>query len=316
MYGPSSRDGAGSRPVRKVTVPEIRARKGGAPLSMITAYDFTMARLLDEGGADLLLVGDSVGMVVQGHPTTLPVTVDEICYHGRAVVRGARRAHVVGDMPFMSFQVSPERALENAGRMIKEGGFESIKLEGGEEVAEHVRRIVAAGIPVMGHVGLTPQSVHAMGGFKVQGKDEEAAERVLDGARALEEAGAYAIVLEAIPPDLAAEVTSTVGVPTIGIGAGPACDGQVLVCYDLLGMFPDLKPKFAKRFAEVGAQIIEATRAYVDEVQGRSFPGAEHTFKPSGVARRQRSSPNLATYGSRDASDLTADEIPPHWQTH
>jgi 3-methyl-2-oxobutanoate hydroxymethyltransferase len=316
MYGPSSRDGGGTpRPVRKITVPEIRARKGGAPLAMVTAYDFTMARLLDEGGADLLLVGDSLGMVVQGHPTTLPVTVDEICYHGRAVGRGARRAHVVGDMPFMSFQVSPERALENAGRMIKEGGFESIKLEGGEEVAEHVRRIVAAGIPVMGHVGLTPQSVHAMGGFKVQGKDEEAAERVLDGARALDEAGAYAIVLEAIPPDLAAAVTEAVSVPTIGIGAGPACDGQVLVCYDLLGMFPDLKPKFAKRFAEVGEQIIEATRAYVDEVKGRSFPGAEHTFKPSGVARRQRSSPALA-YGSRDASELTADEIPPHWQTH
>jgi 3-methyl-2-oxobutanoate hydroxymethyltransferase len=317
MYGPSSRDGGGTpRPVRKITVPEIRARKGGPPLAMVTAYDFTMARLLDEGGADLLLVGDSLGMVVQGHPTTLPVTVDEICYHGRAVARGARRAHVVGDMPFMSFQVSPERALENAGRMIKEGGFESIKLEGGEEVAEHVRRIVAAGIPVMGHVGLTPQSVHAMGGFKVQGKDEEAAERVLDGARALDEAGAYAIVLEAIPPDLAAEVTDAVSVPTIGIGAGPACDGQVLVCYDLLGMFPDLKPKFAKRFAEVGEQIIEATRAYVDEVQGRSFPGAEHTFKPSGVARRQRSSPALTGYSSREATDLTADEIPPHWQTH
>ena len=179
MYGPSK----GSR--RKITVPEIRARKGGTPLSMITAYDFTMARLLDEGGADLLLVGDSLGMVVQGHPTTLPVTVEEICYHGRAVARGAQCAHVVGDMPFMSFQVSAERALENAGKLIKEGGFESVKLEGGEEVAEHVRRIVAAGIPVMGHVGLTPQSVHAMGGFKVQGKGDDAAERVLDAVAAL-----------------------------------------------------------------------------------------------------------------------------------
>src|SRR5689334_6735211 len=232
MYGPTG--GGAQRPTSpKVTVPEIRARKAGPPLAMVTAYDFTMSRLLDEGGADILLVGDSLGMVVQGHATTLPVTVEEICYHGRAVARGARRAHVVGDMPFMSFQLSPMHALENAGRMMKEGSFESIKLEGGEEVAEHVRRIVAAGIPVMGHVGLTPQSVHAMGGFKVQGKDQEGAARVLAGARALEEAGAYAIVLEAIPPDLAEAVTEAVSVPTIGIGAGPRCDGQVLVCYDL-----------------------------------------------------------------------------------
>src|SRR6185436_11053279 len=224
MYGPQGQSGGIPKTAAKVTVPEIRARKGGPPITMITAYDYTMARLLDEGGADILLVGDSLGMVIQGHPTTLPVTVEEICYHGRAVARGARRAHVVGDMPFMSFQVSPLQALENAGKMIKDGGFESIKLEGGFEVAEHVRRIVAAGIPVMGHLGLTPQSIHAMGGFKVQGKSEEAAERLLEGARALEEAGAYAIVLEAIPPDLAEEVTSLCSVPTIGIGAGNACD--------------------------------------------------------------------------------------------
>jgi 3-methyl-2-oxobutanoate hydroxymethyltransferase len=320
MYGPKSHDGGSgtrARPARKITVPEIRARKGVTPLSMITAYDFTMARLLDEGGADLLLVGDSLGMVVQGHPTTLPVTVDEICYHGRAVARGAHHAHVVGDMPFMSFQVSAERALENAGKLIKEGGFESIKLEGGEEVAEHVRRIVAAGIPVMGHVGLTPQSVHAMGGFKVQGKDEEAAERVLDGARALDEAGAYAIVLEAIPPDLAAAVTAAVTVPTIGIGAGPACDGQVLVCYDLLGMYPDLKPKFAKRFAEVGEQIIAATRAYVDEVRDHHFPATEHTFKPSGFRRLTPiEAMPVPDRGAVAVGPMTTDEIPPHWQTH
>src|SRR3954469_6457995 len=283
MYGPQGHGGGSNKPLAKVTVPEIRARKGGVPLAMVTAYDFTMARLLDDGGADILLVGDSLGMVVQGHQTTLPVTVDEICYHGRAVARGTRRAHLVGDMPFMSFQLSPVQALERAGRMMKEGPFESVKLEGGEDVAEHVRRIVAAGIPVMGHIGLTPQSVHAMGGFKVQGKDEEAALRVLDGARALDEAGAYAIVLEAIPPDLAAEITAAVSVPTIGIGAGPSCDGQVLVCYDLLGMYPDLKPKFAKRFAEVGEQIVKATRDYVGEVKTREFPGAEHTFKPSGL---------------------------------
>jgi len=280
MYGPADPNARQQR--AKVTVPAIRARKGARPIAMVTAYDFTMARLLDEGGADILLVGDSLGMVVQGHPTTLPVTVEEICYHGRAVSRGARGAHVVGDMPFMSFQVSVSQAVANAGKLIKEGGFESVKLEGGLEVAEHVERIVAAGIPVMGHVGLLPQSVHAMGGFKVQGKREDAAARVLRDAKALEDAGAYAIVLEAIPPDLAAQITQSVGVPTIGIGAGPECDGQVLVCYDLLGMYRDLSPKFAKRFAEVGAAIVEATRSYVDEVAARSFPSTAHTFKPNG----------------------------------
>ena len=308
MYGPQGSNGGASRPLTKVTVPEIRSRKGGPPIAMVTAYDFTMARLLDEGGADMLLVGDSLGMVVQGHSTTLPVTVEDICYHGRAVARGARRAHIVGDMPFMSFQVSPAQAVENAGRLMKEGSFESVKLEGGEEVAEHVRRIVAAGIPVMGHVGLTPQSVHAMGGFKVQGKGDDA-DKVIDNARALEEAGCYAIVLEAIPPDLAEEVTAAVSVPTIGIGAGARCDGQVLVCYDLLGMYRDLKPKFAKRFAEVGDHVVGAVRAYVEEVQARTFPGPEHSFKPNNLPRRARiSEPH------RDVIDPA--DIPPHWQTH
>ncbi len=310
MYGPQGNNAGGSRPASKVTVPEIRSRKGGPPIAMVTAYDFTMARLLDEGGADILLVGDSLGMVVQGHPTTLPVTVDEICYHGRAVVRGARRAHVVGDMPFMSFQVSPIQALENAGKLVKEGCFESVKLEGGEEVADHVRRIVAAGIPVMGHVGLTPQSVHAMGGFKVQGKGDDA-ERIVNDARALEEAGCYSIVLEAIPPDLAEEVTAAVSIPTIGIGAGPRCDGQVLVCYDLLGMYRDLKPKFAKRFAEVGDQIVGAVRSYVGEVQARSFPTAEHSFKPNNATTVRRAAPIAPLPEVIDPA-----EIPPHWQTH
>jgi 3-methyl-2-oxobutanoate hydroxymethyltransferase len=304
MYGPPP-TGPEGRPIRKITVPEIRDRKGQQPLAMVTAYDFTMARLLDDGGADMLLVGDSLGMVVQGHPTTIPVTIDEICYHGRAVARGSRRAHVVGDMPFMSFQVSPTQALENAGKLIKDGAFESVKLEGGEEVAEHVRRIVAAGIPVMAHVGLTPQSVHAMGGFKVQGKSDAAAEKMLSDARALEEAGAYAIVLEAIPPDLAEAITRYVSVPTIGIGAGNACDGQVLVCYDLLGMYPGIKPKFAKRYAELGEAVIDAMRMYVGEVQDRTFPGPDHTFKPSGFLARR-----AAAAAEEDA------EIPPHWQTH
>jgi len=307
MYGPQGSGGSAPRPIKKVTVPEIRARKGGSPIAMVTAYDYTMARLLDEAGSDILLVGDSLGMVIQGHPTTLPVTVEEICYHGRAVVRGAQRAHVVGDMPFMSYQVSPLQGLENAGKLIKDGGFESVKLEGGEEIAEHVRRIVAAGIPVMGHVGLTPQSVHAMGGFKVQGKGEDAALRVIEGARALEEAGAYAIVLEAIPPDLAEEITAALSIPTIGIGAGPSCDGQVLVCYDLLGMYPEMKPKFAKRFSEVGEQILQATRAYIGEVQQRTFPGPEHTFKANGP--RPAAKP-------KEEPLLPEAEIPPHWQTH
>jgi 3-methyl-2-oxobutanoate hydroxymethyltransferase len=248
---------------------------------MVTAYDFTMARLVDEAGVDAVLVGDSLGMVVQGLPNTLTVTLDEICYHGRAVARGLERAHLVGDLPFMSYQVSPAQAVESAGKLIKEGAFESVKLEGGEEVAEHVQRIVRAGIPVMGHVGLTPQSVHAFGGFKVQGRGDAAAERLLESARALEDAGAFAIVLEAIPPDLAAKVTAELGIPTIGIGAGSECDGQVLVCTDLLGLSRGHSPKFAKRFADVGDAIVKATARYVSEVRSGAFPAAEHAFKPN-----------------------------------
>jgi 3-methyl-2-oxobutanoate hydroxymethyltransferase len=248
---------------------------------MVTAYDFTMARLLDAAGVDVLLVGDSLGMVVQGRDTTIPVELDEVCYHTRAVARGAQYAHVVGDMPFMSFQVSPSQALENAGRLVKEGMAHSVKLEGGEDVAEHVARISRAGIPVMGHVGLTPQSVHALGGFKVQGKTVEAAERLVADARALEQAGAYAIVLEAVPPDVAERVTDAVTVPTIGIGAGAGCDGQVLVCYDMLGMTVGRTPKFAKRFAELGDQIQNAVGDYVQQVRTRQFPGPEHSYKPS-----------------------------------
>ncbi|MFZ5889740.1 MAG: 3-methyl-2-oxobutanoate hydroxymethyltransferase [Myxococcota bacterium] len=271
----------------KITVPELRSRKQrGQKIAVLTAYDATLARLLDAGGADVLLVGDSLGMVVQGRENTLPVTLDEICYHGRAVARGARRAHVVGDMPFMSFQVSPTQALENAGRMVKDGGFEAVKLEGGERYHEHVRNIVAAGIPVMGHLGLLPQSVHTMGGFRVQGRDESSAERLLRDARLLEEAGAYAIVLEGIPSELARRVTESIAIPTIGIGAGPHCDGQVLVCYDFLGMYSEVRPKFVKRFAELGDAVVAATRAYVAEVQSNIFPGAEHSF--GGAAPKPR----------------------------
>jgi 3-methyl-2-oxobutanoate hydroxymethyltransferase len=268
----------------KVTVPEIRARKrGGPPLAVVTAYDHWMARLLDRAGVDVLLVGDSLGMVVQGLPNTLSVTLEDVCYHGRAVARAGACAHVVGDMPFMSYQVSPAQALKSAGVLLKLGAFESVKLEGGQEVAEHVRRIVRAGIPVMGHVGLTPQSVHAFGGFKVQGRGEDAAAKIVADALALEQAGAYAIVLEAIPPDVAERVTAEVAVPTIGIGAGPACDGQVLVCTDLLGMDPDHAPRFAKRYAEVGGAIVDAVKRYVSEVRTGAFPAPEHAYRPNRV---------------------------------
>jgi 3-methyl-2-oxobutanoate hydroxymethyltransferase len=281
MYSNGNGRGAAS-PAKKVTVPDLRARKGAGPsIAMVTAYDFTMARLMDEAGVDVILVGDSLGMVFQGLSTTLPVTLDEVCYHGRAVVRGAPRAHVVGDLPFMSYQVSPQQAVESAGKLVKEGSYEAVKLEGGEEIAEHVRRIVRAGVPVMGHVGLQPQSVHALGGFKMQGRGGEAAAKIIADARAIADAGAYAIVLEAIPPDVARQVTAAVGVPTIGIGAGVGCDGQVLVCTDLLGMSRGHAPKFAKHFAEIGDAIVAATGRYVAEVRAGSFPSAEHAFKPN-----------------------------------
>jgi 3-methyl-2-oxobutanoate hydroxymethyltransferase len=280
----------------KITVPELRARKTRGPkIAMVTAYDATMAKLLEAGGADVLLVGDSLGMVVQGLSNTLPVTLDEMCYHGRAVARAAQRAHVMGDLPFMSYQASPERAVESAGKLLKEGGCESVKLEGGREFAEHVRRITAASIPVMAHIGLTPQSVHAMGGFKVQGRGAEAAERLLEDAKILEQAGAFGLLLEGIPSELGARITDAVSIPTIGIGAGPGCDGQVLVCYDFLGMYPDLRPRFVKRFAEIGESIVDATRAYVAEVQGGAFPTDAHSFGSGPKAELTGNRPVVAT---------------------
>jgi 3-methyl-2-oxobutanoate hydroxymethyltransferase len=284
----------------KITVPELRARKRGGPkIAMLTAYDATMARLLEAGGADVLLVGDSLGMVVQGHANTLPVTLDEICYHGRAVARGTSRAHLVGDMPFMSYQVSPERALEAAGRMLKEGGVEAVKLEGGTPYLEHVRRMVSAGIPVMGHLGLLPQSVHVMGGFRVQGRDPDGHRSIVEDALELERAGAYALVLEGIPSELSREVTEKVQIPTIGIGAGPDCDGQVLVCYDFLGMYSDVRPKFVKRFAEIGDAVIDATQRYVAEVRSSAFPGVEHSFG----RKAQRSSPLPEATGAKPVAE-------------
>ncbi len=268
-----------------MTVPRIRGAKGGDPLVMITAYDATFARMLDEAGADILLVGDSLGMVVQGNDDTLGVTVDDMIYHCRAVARGAQTAHVVGDMPFLSYQVTPEEALRNAGRLIAEGRAQSVKLEGGRAFAPVIERLVGAGIPVMAHVGLTPQSVHAMGGFRVQGKSEEDATRILDDARAVADAGAYALVLEGIPGPLANDITAAVDIPTIGIGAGVGCDGQVLVCYDLLGLTADLHPKFVKRYDQMFDRGVAAAKAFCDEVRARNFPGPEHTF---GLSKRPR----------------------------
>jgi 3-methyl-2-oxobutanoate hydroxymethyltransferase len=276
-----------SQSSRPVTVPQIRGHKGGTPLVMVTAYDATFARMLDEAGADILLVGDSLGMVVQGNDDTLSVTVDDIVYHCRAVSRGARRAHIVGDMPFLSYQVTAEEALRNAGRIVAQGRAHAVKLEGGRAVAPTIERIVGAGVPVMAHVGLTPQAVHAMGGFKVQGTAERDAERILDDARAVADAGAYALVLEGIPGPLAQRITEAVPIPTIGIGAGVHCDGQVLVCYDLLGLTPNLKPKFVKGYDNLFERGVAAVRSYCDEVRSRAFPGPEHTFglrKPRPVA--------------------------------
>lgn len=264
---------------RPMTVPRILEKKAnGEKISVITAYDATFARIFDDAGIDILLVGDSLGMVVQGRDSTLPVSVEEMIYHGAAVARGSRYAHIVIDLPFMSYQPSLELAMRNAGRLLAEGGGHAVKLEGGAEVAETIRHLVAAGVPVMGHVGLTPQSVHAMGGFRVQGKTRAAAKRVLEDARAVAEAGAYAIVLEGIPNDLAREISASLSIPTIGIGAGPDCDGQVLVSYDLLGLTPTLRPKFVKRYAELFDEAKRAVEAYIDEVSAGSFPSEEYTF--------------------------------------
>jgi 3-methyl-2-oxobutanoate hydroxymethyltransferase len=264
---------------QRVTIHTLRQMKErGDKIAMLTAYDATFARLLDESGADVLLVGDSLGMVVQGNDTTLPVTLEEMAYHCRAVVRGTSRAHVVGDMPFMTYQASVEQGMANAGRLIKEGGCHSVKLEGGAQHAELVRRLVAAGIPVMGHIGLTPQSYHQLGGFKVQGRETGGRERLLADALALEEAGVYAIVLEAIPADIAREITKRLSIPTIGIGAGVACDGQVLVSYDMLGMDDTFKPRFVRRFATLGQTIKDAVGQYVSEVRGGTFPSDAESF--------------------------------------
>ncbi|HEY8923035.1 MAG TPA: 3-methyl-2-oxobutanoate hydroxymethyltransferase [Polyangia bacterium] len=264
----------------KLTALALGARKGGAEkVAVVTAYDVAFARLADRAGADVILVGDSLGMVVQGHASTLPVTLDEMVYHCRAVARGVTRAHVVADMPFMSYQASVDEGMRAAGRLMKEGGAEAVKLEGGVAVAELIRRLVSVGIPVMGHVGMTPQSVHAFGGFKVQGRTEVQRQRILADARAVAEAGAYAMVIEAVPRGLGQEITAEVPALTIGIGAGPACDGQVLVMHDVLGLDPTWKPRFARRYADLGQATMDAFGAYFGDVRAGRFPSEGESFE-------------------------------------
>lgn len=262
----------------RLTIQDIQSMKSRSErIAMVTAYDATFARLVDDAGADVILVGDSLGMVVQGHDSTLPVTMDHMVYHTQAVMRGAARCLVIGDLPFMSYQVTVEDALRNAGRLLSEGGCQAVKMEGGVRSAAAIRACVDAGIPVCGHIGLTPQSFNALGGFRVQGRNGTA-ERILEDAKAVQEAGAFCIVLEAIPASLAQTITEALAIPTVGIGAGVHCDGQVLVSYDYLGLNDLFKPRFLKRYASLSDSVRQATREYVRDVRDGSFPDEEHSF--------------------------------------
>jgi 3-methyl-2-oxobutanoate hydroxymethyltransferase len=263
----------------RMTLPVLARRKRqGEKISMLTVYDYTFACIFDTAGIDVLLVGDSLGNVVQGRDTTLPVTLDEVIYHTRLVARGVRRALLVADLPFGSYQISGDEALRSAVRCVKEGGAHAVKLEGGTAVAGTIERIVGAEIPVIGHVGLTPQAIHRMGGHRVQGRTEKGRARVLADARAVEQAGAFAVVLEGMPADLAREITQSIGIPTIGIGAGAHCDGQVLVMHDLLGL-SDWTPSFVKQYAHLGALASQAARSFADEVSAGKFPDEEHCYR-------------------------------------
>ena len=265
---------------KKVTTLTLRQKKErGEIISMLTAYDYPTAIAMDKAGVDTILVGDSLAMVVLGYENTLPVTMDEMLHHSRAVARGAKTALLIGDMPFMSYQVSVEEATRNAGRFLQQGGMDAVKLEGGRERADAVRAIVGAGIPVMGHLGLTPQSVHQLGGFRPQGKNASAAKRLLEDALILEEAGAFSLVLESVPARLAEYISQKISIPTIGIGAGAGCDGQVLVTHDLLGLFDRFTPKFVKKYADFHGEMKRAFAEYLEEVQTRQFPGVEHSVE-------------------------------------
>jgi 3-methyl-2-oxobutanoate hydroxymethyltransferase len=264
------------KPRTIIDIQQMKAR--GEKISVLTAYDYPLARLMDRAGIDMVLVGDSAGTVVSGYDNTLPVTMEEMIYHTRAVVRGLEKALLVSDLPFLSYQVDLRDARLNAGRLVKEGGAQAVKLEGGVNVAATIRAIVDMDIPVVGHIGLTPQSIHRMGGFRVQGKAEEQARQLLADARAVEDAGAFAVVLEGIPAALGKEITAALDIPTIGIGAGVHCDGQVLVIHDILGLCEKYSPKFVKRYADVSGTILEGIETYIREVKGGQFPGPEHSF--------------------------------------
>jgi len=264
----------------KITIQDFLKKKTeGRKISMITAYDFPFAQIADEAGIDGILVGDSLGMVVQGLENTLPVTMDEMIYHTKLVTRGVKNAIVIGDMPFMSYQTGVGDAVRNAGRFLKEAGASAIKLEGGAEVADQIRAMNRSDIPVMAHIGLTPQSIHRMGGYKVQGKTEEAANRLVEEARIAEDAGAFSLLLEAIPMGLAKKITEELSIPTIGIGAGPYCDGQVLVLHDVIGMFERFVPKFVKRYANLKESALKAVRDYKEEVEKGVFPSEDTSFR-------------------------------------
>lgn len=263
----------------RVTVPALaRMKRAGQPIVMLTAYDFPFARILDEAGVDVLLVGDSLGTCVQGHPSTLPVTLDEMIYHCRMVARGSRRALVVSDMPFGSYQAGVDDAVANACRLIKEGGAHAVKLEGGERVADRIAAISRMDVPVMAHIGLTPQSVHRMGGYRVQGRDARSRDRLLHDARAVQEAGAFALVLEGIPRDLAPEISAVLEIPTIGIGAGLACDGQVLVLHDLVGLGLEPPPRFARQYVSLAEIVGRAARMYAEDVRQQKFPSDHESY--------------------------------------
>jgi len=266
--------------ISRKTILDIKKMKmQGEKITMLTAYDYGMAAILDENDIDIILVGDSLGMVVLGYDSTLPVTMEDMLHHTQAVARGAHKSMIVADMPFLSYQVSPEAALANAGRFLKEADAQAVKLEGGREHAEIVHKMTYAGIPVMAHLGLTPQSVHQLGGYKVQGKKEDAAEKMLQDAIILEEAGAFALVLECVPDKLATEITGALSIPTIGIGAGVHCDGQVLVVNDMLGLYDRMTPKFVKKYANLNLEIKNAVKRYIEDVKTSAFPDAEHSFK-------------------------------------
>ncbi|OQY24559.1 MAG: 3-methyl-2-oxobutanoate hydroxymethyltransferase [Anaerolineaceae bacterium 4572_32.2] len=270
---------------KKVTILDLKSKKEkGEPITMLTAYDYPTGLLVDQAGIDIILVGDSLAMVVLGRESTVSVTMDEMLHHCKAVARGAQNPLLVGDMPFMSYQVDVKEAVRNAGRFLKEGGMDVIKLEGGRDMASTVKAIVDAGIPVMGHIGLTPQTISKLGGYRVQGKDIATAKALIDDAVALEEAGAFSLILEAIPGPVAKLITERVGIPTIGIGAGPDCDGQVLVTHDMIGLFDKFVPKFVKQYAQIFPAIIEALETYRDEVIGGAFPGPEHGYSMSDEA--------------------------------